>query len=57
MSVLHALEMAAAVTRREQALTVGEGGDLAQLPDKMGAIQAAARVFDGLGVVYALGAS
>jgi hypothetical protein len=46
-----------AATRREQALLAGRAGypaDVADLPDKIGAIQGAAAVLEACGVPYAL---
>jgi hypothetical protein len=51
------LRTLADLTRREQALGVGRsryGADVTDLPDKLGAIQAAAAAFLDAGVAYAL---
>jgi hypothetical protein len=55
--VLAALESAALATRREQLLSLQRAGytsEVGQLPDKLGALQAAAQVFAENGVPYAL---
>jgi Nucleotidyl transferase AbiEii toxin, Type IV TA system len=52
-----ALEAAARATRREQLLErakLGYASAMPELPDKLGAISAAAAVFDGASVLYAL---
>ncbi len=55
--VLGVLEAVAAATRREQLLSLGQAGyaaGVSALPDKLGAIEAAASVFTDNGVAYAL---
>ena len=52
-----ALRAIADLTRREQALGVGrpgKGDDVTDLPDKLGAIEAAAAAFQAAGIAYAL---